>query len=167
MQDNLSENELTISKIVSEFKPKFYWTGNFIEDAERINRPHIKAEGPQEDRIEMTAQILNMLDEHEEITWSDALNIQNQLLKDNNWKGIVPGIRSHNARINEYVPPAPADIADLIRQMFPVKPADKVTLLEWYRQVQMIHPLSDLNGRVFGIIVALMYRKHTKKHHRI
>ena len=154
--------------ITGNFKPKFYWTGNAFQDAERINRPHIKEEGEGENRIDETVEIINELNGVDEITLNDALNIQNRLLKSNNWKGIKSGLRNHNVEIKkadgskEYVPQF-AEVPQLIEQMFPIGIMPKEELLEWYAQIQMIHPLSDLNGRVFGIIVAILNQHNIKK----
>jgi hypothetical protein len=149
--------------VTGDFKPKFYWTGNAFQDAERINRPHIKEEGENENRISETADIINELSGATEITLNDAFNIQNRLLKSNNWKGIQPGFRFHNVEIKKLdgsvdFTPQFVQVRQLTEQMFPVKKMPKEQLLEWYKQVQTIHPLSDLNGRVFGIIVAILYK---------
>ena len=147
--------------VTGNFKPKFYWTGNAFQDAERINRPHIKEEGENENRISETTDIINELSGSTEITLDDAFNIQNRLLKVNNWRGIRPGFRTHNVEIKkgdgskEYAPLF-TEVERLTTNMFPVKKMPKEQLIEWYKQIQMIHPLSDLNGRVFGIIVSIL-----------
>lgn len=156
MKDYIAEPVIT-----GNFKPKFYWTGNIFEDAERINRPHIKAEGENENRIQETIDILGDLCNMTSFTLDDALNIQNRLLKANNWRGVKPGLRTHKAEIKKgdgtmEVTPEFSQVPDLIGKMFPVNKMPKDQLLEWYRQVQIIHPLSDLNGRVFGIIVSVL-----------
>ena len=157
----MKRNYINEPVIKGNFKPKFYWTGNFFKDAERINNPHIKAEGENENRINETLDILNDLDGLTEITLQDAFNIQNRLLKENNWKGIRAGFRTHNAGIlkgdgSREIMPQFVEVPQLTELMFPVSVAPKEELLEWYRQIQMIHPLSDLNGRVFGIIVSIL-----------
>lgn len=164
MERNLIEQPV----ITGNFKPKFYWTGNVFEDAERINRPHIKSEGVNEDRISETIDILTDLSGFEQFTLEDAFNIQNRLLKSNNWKGIRTGLRTHNVEIKKgdgtmEITPQFVQVGQLTEQMFPVKVMPKEQLLEWYRQIQMIHPLSDLNGRVFGIIVSILYSNISKK----
>lgn len=153
--------------ITGDFKPKFYWTNNNFENAERINRPHIKTEGEKENRINETIDILNELSGVKEITLNDAFNIQNRLLKTNNWRGIKAGLREHEVGIKKAdsteQTPSPHIVPELINKLFPVKPMDKEHLLEWYKQIQLIHPLSDLNGRVFGIIVALLHTEYLKR----
>ena len=147
--------------IGGNFKAKFYWTGNIIEDAERINRPHIKSEGQNENRIPETIEILTDLSGFNEITLNDAFNIQNRLLKLNNWKGIKSGFRTHDVEFIDT--PKFQYVQHYSEQMFPVYTAPKEQLLEWYRQIQVIHPLSDLNGRVFGIIVSILNMNLIKK----
>src|ERR1700741_27436 len=87
--------------ITGNFNPKFYWAGNYLKDAERINQPHIKAEGEKENRINETIKIINELSGATSFTLEDALNIQNRLLKENNWRGIQPGIRLHDVSIKK------------------------------------------------------------------
>lgn len=164
----MTHNFIDNPVITGNYKPKFYWTGNVFEDAERINRPHIKAEGENENRISETIDIINDLSGVEEITLNDALNIQNRLLKANNWKGITAGLRSHTVGIKKAddsveQTPSPQQVPELISKMFPVKAMPKEQLLEWYKQIQTIHPLSDLNGRVFGIIVAILNLNNKNK----
>lgn len=149
---NLIENPI----ITGNFNPKFYWTGNLFEDAKRINNTHIKKEGKNEDRIAETLDIMNQLDCMKEFNLTDAFNIQNKLLSSNNWKGIKSGFRNHNVKISGSEAVDFNSIEELTNKLFPVAVMPKEQLLEWYRQVQLIHPLSDLNGRVFGIIVAIL-----------
>ncbi len=150
----MKEDFVTNPVILGDWKPKFYWTGNFVEDAERINRPHIKQEGEKEDRIKETLDLLKDLKGFDSFTIEDVFNIQNTLLKHNNWRGVKSGFREHNVSFNGT--PDFSEVKILTEQLFPVKPMNKQTLLEWYRQIQIIHPLSDLNGRVFGIIVSIL-----------
>jgi hypothetical protein len=145
--------------ITGDFKPKFYWTMNPIEDAERINRPHIKKEGEQENRIQETIELLNELDGSDLFTIQDAFNIQKRLLDSNNWRSKKFGIRDHNVNLSTV---DFRDVSELINQLFPVRSMNEKQLLEWYRQAQLIHPFSDLNGRVFGIIVSVLNRTYKK-----
>jgi hypothetical protein len=140
--------------ITGAFSPKFYWTGKLHEDAERINRPHIKAEGEKENRIQETINIITDLQGVSEITLTDMFNIQNRLLKANNWKGVKAGFRFHNVGFSDT--PQFVQVRQLTEQLFPVSVMNKAGLLEWYKQIQTIHPLSDLNGRTFGIILAVL-----------
>lgn len=158
----MSKDYIAEPVITGDYKPKFYWTGNPFEDAQRINRPHIKAEGAKENRIAETQDIIGELSGITSFTLQDALNIQNRLLKANNWRGVVPGFRTNNdIKIKkadgtlEEIPDF-SQVPGLIEKMFPVSKMPKDHLLEWYRQTQIIHPFSDLNGRVFGIIVSIL-----------
>lgn len=149
------------------FNPTFYWTGNLETDAQLINKPHIEAEGVKENRIKETIEIMNMCRGVEIFFLKDALNIQNELLKKNNWRGIEPGIRNHNVVIkksnDEFEQPPNYTVAkEMAARLFPVNMQGKYALLEWYRKIQIVHPLSDLNGRVFGIIVAVLYNSYLK-----
>jgi len=139
-----------------KFEPNFYWVKNDVnENAERINRPHINAEGEQENRIDDTVYLLELFSDATEITISDMFNIQNLFIKSNNHKGIKPGIRNHGINFNQYTT---EQITNMIGQLFPINFTTKEDLLLWYKVCQKIHPLSDLNGRVFGTIVAILYK---------
>lgn len=143
-----------------QFVPTFYWTGDIAENAERINRPHIKAEGEQENRIRETIDIINLFKDHPDFDGSievrDVFNIQNWFLKQNNYKGIKSGLRDHNVMFEGSV-----DwklLSEYFYKVLPINFSTKEQLLLWYTVMQKIHPLSDLNGRVFGVIVAILYK---------
>jgi hypothetical protein len=152
--NNIIENPV----ITGDFKPKFYWTGNPFEDAKRINQPHIKKEGENENRITETQDILTDLGGFKDFSIKDILNIQNRLLSKNNWKGVKAGFRTHSVNLStvDY-----NQVEEYTNKLFPVAVMPKEQLLEWYRQIQLVHPLSDLNGRVFGIIVSVLF-SHNK-----
>lgn len=149
----------------NSFNPTWYWTGNPYEDAERINRPHITKEGEDENRIADTLQLLLELQDFKEFTLTDAFNIQNYLLQRYNWKGIVPGLRKHNVGFDDT--PDWTIVPQQLEHLFPVTVGGKVNLLLWYTAIQTVHPLSDLNGRVFGIIVSVLYKNYKKQVNRI
>lgn len=163
MKDYIAEPVIT-----GNFKPKFYWTGNAYEDAERINRPHIKSEGENENRISITFDLICELSGMTSFSLQDALNIQNELLKVNNWSGKRPGLRTENVAIKKgdgsiETTPDFLQVPELIEKMFPVSKMPKEHLLEWYKQALTIHPFSDLNGRVFGIIVSVLHQQNQKR----
>lgn len=148
---------LTNPVITGNFKPKFFWTANFFTDSERINRPSIKHNGENENRIQDTIDILNELKGKNNFTLEDAISIQNQLLEKNDWRGVKvymrTGLRTHNindghAHFNL--------VESLTNDLFPVSVMDKESLLEWYKQIILIRPFSDLNENVFGIIVSVL-----------
>lgn len=154
---------------------KFFWTRHIFEDAQRINKPRIKNEGPNEDRTNTTATMIADWDGKKEWDSADMINIQVLLLRENNWKRITPGIRTHN--LSSYTDAK--YIQEELGKLFPVayfnedeKPEikhretegklrilhGKQELLQWYCEAMDVKPFSDLNGVVFGIIVAVLYR---------
>lgn len=141
--------------------PIFYWTGEQMKDSILINKPHIKQEGYKEDRIKSTLELLRLLENYREFTIDDVFNIQNMLLKNNNWRGIRVGFRTHNVDFNDT--PNFLLVEEQSKKLFPVKVSDKETLLKWYKDIQTVHPLSDLNGRTFGIVVSVLYRNYLKE----
>lgn len=147
------------------FEPRFYWTGDFAIDAELINKPYIEAEGFQEDRTVVTLEIMKICKDYTSFEISDMLNIQNHLLKQNNWKGITPGFRQHNVSFDNTADYT--EVQALTNILFPVSTtcafvsalSIEAFFLDWYKEFQEIHPLSDLNGRVAGIIVSVLYKQ--------
>lgn len=154
---------------------KFFWTRQIYEDAQRINKPRIKNEGPNEDRTRETATIIADYDGKKEWDTADMINIQTLLLKENNWKRITPGLR----RLNLAGHPDAHVIESELNNLFPViyfqdneQPIvkhretegtlnvihGKDEMLQWYTNCMMLKPFSDLNSTVFGIIVAVLYR---------
>lgn len=148
---------LTNPVITGNFNPKFFWTANFFTDSERINRPFIKKYGENENRIQDTIDILNELKGKNTFTIQDAINIQNQLLQKNDWRKVVElsknGLRTHNV---SDIQPHFNLVESLTNDLFPVAVMDKDHLLQWYKQIILIHPLSDLNEQVFGIIISVL-----------
>lgn len=143
--------------VSGNFDPVFYWKGDLHTDARLINKPHIEKEGDNENRTLETYFLLKELENHTFFTVHDMFNIQNALLKKNNWKGIKSGYRKHEVNLSEIDFKL---IPELMNHLFPIGIMKRYQLLEWYRQIMLIHPLSDLNGRTFGIIVASLYNKY-------
>jgi Fic family protein len=148
------------------FQPTFYWTGFIGQDSLLINKPHIQAEGERENRIQDTYILLNTLIEanYQSFTINDVFNIQNYFLKENNWRNVKNGFRKHNVSFVDT--PHYFDVPEKINKLFPITVQQfyhkdveivKQKLLTFYKNVQTIHPLSDLNGRTFGTIVAYIY----------
>lgn len=159
----MNKNLLTLLDIKleqSKFEPTWYWTDGIEENAERINRPHINAEGECENRIIETIDLLNTFKGNDSIDIKDMFNIQNFFLKQNNYKGIKPGLRTHNVAF--VGTPDWQKLSELTYSLFPVNFSTKEDLLLWYKVIQKIHPLSDLNGRVFGTIVAILYKSNNE-----
>lgn len=144
-----------------QWRPVFYWTGILKRDAELINKPHIEAEGLAEDRTNETYDLIQTCIDYNHFDLKDALNLQNRLLSINNWKGIKPGLRTHNVNFKET--PKWQLVEEQAAKLFPVQVGDEATLLEWYRKAAIVHPFSDLNGRVLGIIVAVLNFNYKKK----
>lgn len=144
-----------------DFNPIFYRTWNLVDDARLINKPHVEAEWEQEDRTQETLDLLkNKINDYESFDWNDVLNIQNHFLKVNNYKWIKTWIRTHGVSFLESA--APKHIASIVECLFPVSTTNKDELLAFFRRIQIIHPLSDLNGRTFGTIVAHLYHRWIK-----
>jgi len=142
--------------------PEWYWTGKRVDDAKLINNPHIKQEGEREDRIVETRELLNEMSGWDSFTWKEACNIQNYLLARNNWCGVKAGIREHTVGFDNAKKPQDIDVSSIFPVSVMLYPT-KDELLEWYYRFQLEHPFSDLNGRVGGIIVSVLYDRLNQK----
>lgn len=166
--DRLAAHALEEYALASAWHPTFYWTGDFEKDAILINKPHIEKQGEKEDRTALTLELLNIQHDFQKFNSWDAQNMQNYLLKDNNWGAVKAGWRENVAAIlkpdgTELPVPKPDEVEPLINLIFPVEMGDKDHLLKWYRNWGVIHPFTDLNGRVGGIIVSVLYHNYLKR----
>lgn len=82
---------------------------------------------------------------------------------------ITIGLRKKEVQIGAWIPPHPIFLQDLVDKIFPIFLTDtpffherqkqissNIELIEWYKLFETIHPFEDLNGRVGGIIVAIL-----------
>ena len=96
------------------------------------------------------------------------------------------GLRKTSVKVGNWTPPQPIFLNELIEMVFPISDEDiridytcwcmglseiervLITerhkklwfndyLTEWYKIFQVIHPLEDLNGRVGGIVINILY----------
>lgn len=85
------------------------------------------------------------------------------------------GLRKTNVQVGSWAPPHPMFLQELIDKIFPVFLTDmpfiherqkqifsNIELIEWYKWFETIHPFEDLNGRVGGIIVAVLSHSNGK-----
>ena len=79
------------------------------------------------------------------------------------------GLRKTNVQVGSWAPSHPMFLQELVDAIFPVFLTDRpfaherqkqissnIELIEWYKWFETIHPFEDLNGRVGGIIVAVL-----------
>lgn len=87
------------------------------------------------------------------------------------------GLRNHDVCVGQWNPPTPLMLPNLINYIFPCTSTfytNEVLIINdifeldfkairldyWYKLFQTIHPLNDLNGRVGGIIIAVLNFYH-------
>ncbi len=164
-------NNQKLQKHIDEsgWNPVFYVTGDFEMDSYLINKPHIEKQGKKEDRTSLTLELLHTCKSFRSFNANDALNLQNAFLKENNWGGVKAGWRKNTAAVfstetgQRHNYPTPKEVVPLVDMIFPVKVGDKEHLLDWYKKFGVIHPFTDLNGRVSGIIVSVLYYNYLKQ----
>lgn len=83
------------------------------------------------------------------------------------------GLRKIEVQVGNWKPPHPMFLQDLIERIFPITlysdrffhtvpkvylsgNPDPISIQYWYKLFQTIHPFEDLNGRVGGIILAVL-----------
>lgn len=138
------------------FNPKFEWINcSRVEDtlaevASKINRPH--EDYPY--KVPATLQIIRMLIENktDSINSFDARSIHHSIFNGKPWAGVW---RSCNVKIGKEKPINFLLVPDAIEKIFPATKG-KQNLVDWYRDFQTIHPFENGNGRVGGVIVAVL-----------
>lgn len=163
----------------STWQPGFEWKRTSKESSESINIPH-------EDYPLLVGPTIDMIEGFvgdRRFTWADACNIQKflqtarlDLIKNDPEKysdlpnqHINLGLRKIEVKVGKWTPPHPMFLQELVDKIFPVFLTDmpfthdrqkqissNKELIEWYKLFQTIHPFEDLNGRVGGIIVAVL-----------
>lgn len=135
----------------SKWQPEFIWVDSVEECADLINRPHEDYPHGVQGTIDMIREFAGS----EIIRWSDAQNIQKYVhASKNDGTHLGLGLRKALVKVGGWVPPNPMFLPDLIDNIFPVYYHHN--LGDWYKIFQTIHPFEDLNGRVGGIILAVL-----------
>jgi fido (protein-threonine AMPylation protein) len=143
------------------FNPKFEWVqglnqaDTFTEVASKINKPH----EDYPDRVNQTLGALDTLFEFDLISSFEARQIHSLIFPGQSWSGKW---REVEVKIGNDNPPPHFMVPSLIKKIFPaIRLRDYETqkvnyLIEWYRKFQIIHPFENGNGRVGGVIVAVL-----------
>lgn len=154
---------------MSTFTPKFTITDSLEKCADMINRPH--EDYPK--RVDVTLAVMQDMIEWDsrKITEHDCKAIHSHVMWDIeiSQRGCW---RNRDVTIGFDMGVAPHLIQTEIdeQKLFPVYIIDSelLSLIDWYRRFQIIHPFYDGNGRVGGIIVAVasyrLYKKHFPHH---
>ena len=138
------------------FNPIFHSCDSIEKCADLINKPH--EDYPR--RVPITETTMHVMIEQgmNEIQQYDVLQIHSSVMwdmkKDRGCWRTCPVWFDHSPE----VPPEHFMIEDEIRRwnIFPVVYESQEQIIEWYTNFQTIHPFRDGNGRVGGIIVAVL-----------
>lgn len=150
-----------ILKLDPNFNPTFGRFNCSLDCADSINRPH--ADYPQ--NVDITGYLINeftnpgmagiVAPDKPVITVHDLLGIHSFIVH-----GLllhhdqIGQFRRHGVKVGKHIPPNALKIPELIDSIMPVTLQDN--LEEWYTAFQIIHPFSDGNGRVGGIVYTAM-----------
>lgn len=140
-------------RISSKWKPNFEFVSGIHEVADSINKPH----EDYPDRVSKTERCIEILSGFSKeilkdgMMLSDCMTIHSYVMDDLRDKG---SFRTNNVKVGSHIPPDALFVRELAENLFPLKPKTTEELIEWYSLFQTIHPFSDGNGRVGGIIVA-------------
>lgn len=146
-----------IEQQAEQWNPRFFYTDTAYDSADAINKPH--EDYPS--RVEATQKIIEMLvsGDYTSITEFDAKSIHSFIFKGGN---IITGkYRDISVTVGGHSPPDAIHIPELISNIFPVSTSDN--LEKWYSLFQTIHPYEDGNGRVGGVIIAVLSKLKSDK----
>jgi len=173
-----------VERDAKDFIPKFTWSEDVNEVADKINRPH-------EDyplRVGKTKEIIEEylignlnpksgLGETWRISEREIKEMHSILFGGDgfNDKHILRGdYRKTNVTVGKHTPPEPLQLTYLMSRITPVEIGNnerkaffvqnEEDLIRWYQLFETIHPFQDGNGRIGGIVVSIMsyslYRKY-------
>lgn len=142
------------------WEPKFEWVSSIEEAADFINKPH--EDYPK--RVESTTKEIDYWSRFGSLfqptpetgATNDALlQIHYSVFRDQSFAG---KFRDVNVRVGYYRPPEHEKIIrlmDELRYRYPdIKTIER--LQEWYSDFETVHPFQDGNGRVGGVILAII-----------
>ena len=134
------------------WKPRFEIASSAREASEWINLPH-------EDyplRVSLTESTINLIVEMGNSNISEFLlrSIHSVIMFERNDRGCY---RNIPVRVGTHVPPNPIDVPRLMANLLPTLPESRKDLEDFYVEFETIHPFSDGNGRVGGIVIAAMH----------
>ena len=141
-----------------EWKPKFKWVDTIEECADYINRPH--EDYPK--RVLTTKYLLEDLNPSLTILSIDRLrDIHENIMSERVDAGYF---RKYNVRVGPHIAPDFSLVKKLMTELTTEHYQgndDSIieninNLKSWYLDFETIHPFSDGNGRVGGIVVAIL-----------
>jgi hypothetical protein len=135
------------------FNPKFQRVDSIELCADMINRPH--EDYPK--RVPRTKELIEYYTNgnDSQLMEFDIMQIHSFVMWDEAHRGRY---RESEVTVGGWQPPNPLKVREYIKRnhVFPISRANDEYLIEWYRKFQMIHPFEDGNGRVGGIVVAVL-----------
>ena len=133
--------------------PNFKTVQDLQEAADIINRPH--EDYPM--RVSKTNQLILAVSSLESVI--DSLLVK-QIHSVVMWDLPDRGAwRKWNVRVGYHIPPDHLEIPRLMEMLLPQTPSTREELERFYIDFETIHPFSDGNGRVGGIVIASFHKQ--------
>ena len=149
-------NQYSLMRRDIPWRPRFYWNDDLGEVADAINKPH--EDYPK--RVMDTYSVLLGLNMKNykfpmDITHDLILSIHRQIFKDVPFKGQY---RDVNVRVGNHVAPHYEQVQQLMDELINESQyiVDTGGIYKFYHDFETIHPFQDGNGRVGGVLVAIM-----------
>lgn len=150
------------------WQPQFKWVGTQYEAADYINRPHEdypKRCWRTESVIESAQTVLRLAGNPPEFpAQADLISCHDRIFHDESFRGRY---RDLNVTVGPHRPPPYQRIQLFMDQLSEQYKGTLITIKElvaWYTDFETIHPFQDGNGRVGGVIVAVLsHQMHPEK----
>lgn len=158
MYDEILEQASKWNASFKEYKKGFYHDGNLLnfikKTAYDINAPH-EDDHLRTPMTEVLIEELIAMGDQFVINKAMVQNIHHALFSGElESTGVAPGMwRCHNVKVGDHFPPDHIHLEYLMNHFF--SQVNKMTPTSMYKVFQTIHPFSDGNGRVGGILLAV------------
>ena len=134
------------------WNPQFFWVNDVPTVADKINLPH----EDYPNRVKRTINAIYRMESLTNLTLEHLLKIHRIIFDDQPFGGYL---RECNVQVGFHRPPNYQLVEKLMNQLI-IAYQDRLDSIDnlkaWYNDFETIHPFQDGNGRVGGVILAVI-----------